>query len=186
MSYIFDPEELHQAARAGVDRGTTEEKLAAVVADLDRRYPGRICTTQDWMFNTANGAMGQLTLLYGSLTEYIILFGTPIGTEGHSGRYFADVYDFMIDGEMWTYYAGDVEKTVFKPGDAALLERRQAKGYNVPRRAWMLEYARGCIPAMLPSGLADNFFSNLDLRRVAHLFKNYGALTVKELLRGKI
>lgn len=186
MGYLFEPEVLHEVARVGLDRETVPEKLAAVTEELARRYPGRICTQPDWILNTANGAMGELTLLYGSVTEYVILFGTPIGTEGHSGRYHADVYDYMIDGEMWTYYEGDLERTISRPGDGALLARGRAKGYCVKEQAWMLEYARGWIPTMLGPGLADNFFSNLDFRSVQKLLVNFGALTVKELLRGKI
>lgn len=186
MPYVFDPEVLHEVARAGIGESDVQAKLDAVVAELDRRYPGRIQTRPNWIFNTANGAMGQLTLLYGSVREYVLLFGTPIGTEGHSGRYFADVWDFMIDGEMWTYHEGDLERTVHRPGDAALLERRRAKGYCVREQAWMLEYARGAIPLMLGPGLADNFFSNLDFRSVGKLLVSYGSLAARAVLRGEI
>ena len=90
--------------------------------------------------------MGQMKLLHCSMSEYILLFGTPIGTEGHSGRYATEVYDFMIDGEMWCYHPGEFERAVYKPGDAAYLGADQVKGYAVPSHAWMLEYARGPIP----------------------------------------
>jgi len=55
----------------------------------------------------ARSAMGQMSLLYGSLSEYVIVFGTPIGTEGHSGRYRSEVWDCMIAGETWCYQEGE-------------------------------------------------------------------------------
>ncbi len=183
--YMFDPARLHEIARASVGMPLTES-FAYITDQLDATYPGHINRKPNWIFNTACGALGQLTLLHASLSEYIILFGTPIGTEGHSGRYSADVHDFMIDGEMWTYYEGDFEKTVFRPGDAALLERGRSKGYCVKDHAWMLEYARGWIPFMLPTGLADNFFSNLDFRSVYMMFRDYGRLCISEMLKGKL
>ncbi|RJO74060.1 MAG: hypothetical protein C4523_01495 [Myxococcales bacterium] len=184
MSTLFDPAVLHEIAQKGIGL-PYDTMFQTVIAELDRRYPGRIRVQQRWIFNNACGAMGQLTLLYGSLTEYLILFGTPIGTEGHSGRYSADVHDFMIDGEMLTYREGEFVPTVFKPGDRALLERGASKGYCVRDHAWMLEYSKGWIPFMLPTGLADNFFSNLDFRSVFTLMWDYGKLCVRELLRGK-
>ena len=187
MSYLFDPQQLHEISIEATKQGTTlEEKFSYVIDTLSQQYPGRINMETKWILNSANGALGTMTILYASLSEYILLFGSPIGTEGHSGRYFADVYDFMLEGEMWTYYEGETERRVYLPGDAAHLGRRRAKGYCLREQGWMLEYARGCIPAMLPMGLADNFFSNLDFRSVWYTLLIYGKLTIRELLRGKI
>ncbi len=187
MNYLFDPQELHELSVEAIkDAETLNDKFDNILRALNERYPGRINNDIQWILNSANGALGTMTILYASLSEYILIFGSPIGTEGHSGRYFADVHDFMLHGEMWTYYEGETDRHVYKPGDAAHLARRRAKGYCIKEQGWMLEYARGCIPAMLPMGLADNFFSNLDFRSVWYTVKTYGKLTIKELMRGKI
>jgi hypothetical protein len=184
VSYLLDPDRLHEITREAAHLPALDA-MAAIEAALHHEWPGRIHSDKAWLFNTAAGAMGQLRLLYGSLTEYLIFFGTPIGTEGHSGRYPADVYDFMIAGEMWTYHEGDLQKSVFLPGDKALLSRGRTKGYRAKDETWMLEYARGAIPLMLPTGSWDNLFSNLDLRALGALYAQYGGLVVRELLRGK-
>ncbi len=186
MGYIFDPNELHEIAKLGVGKPTKEEMFGVVCAELKRRYPKHINLDVDWIFNNAGGAMGQIKLLHCSLSEYILLFGTPIGTEGHSGRYATEVYDFMLDGEMWCYHAGEFERAVYKPGDAAYLGEDKAKGYAVPSHAWMLEYSRGPIPTMLPFGLSDTVFSTLDRKTVSRTVWAYGSMVVKELLQGKI
>ncbi len=187
MSQLFDPDVLHSIARKAIENtDELEERFNIVIDELDMRYPGRINTEEHWIMNSANGALGQMRLLYASLSEYILLFGTPIGTEGHSGRYFADVYDFMLDGEMWTCNENEIIRNTFIPGDKALLKNRCAKAYCVKDHGWMLEYAHGAIPAMLPMGLADNFFSNLDFRSVWRTVWLYGRMTMAELLKGKI
>ena len=93
--YLFDPRVLEEIRRKCIGE-TIEKSFEIVIDELDRRYPGHICRKQNWLFNNAGGAMGQLTLLHASLREYIILFGTCIGTEGHSGRYSSEVYDYLI------------------------------------------------------------------------------------------
>jgi C-8 sterol isomerase len=182
MSHIFDPSELHAIAREAVAGAKDlDGRFRRVIDALDARYPGRICRNPKWILNSANGALGQLALLYGSLTEYVILFGSPVGTEGHSGRYLADVHDFMLDGEMWAYMEGETRKQIFKPGDAALLPRGKSKGYVLRDKGWMLEYARGIIPSMMPSGLADNFFSNLDMYSAFATTWHYGRMVIGDL-----
>jgi hypothetical protein len=186
MGYIFDPSTLHDIAKRAVGLKSREDMIRVVSEELKQRYPKHITLDVPWLFNNAGGAMGQMKLLHCSLSEYILIFGTPIGTEGHSGRYTTEVYDFMLDGEMWCFHAGEFERAVYKPGDAAYLGADRAKGYSVPSHALMLEYARGPIPSMLPFGLADTVFSTLDRRTVGSTLFHYGKLVVKELLQGKI
>ena len=186
MGYIFDPHELHEVAKLGVGQETRDDMIRVVSDELKRRHPAHISLDVPWLFNNAGGAMGQMKLLHCSLSEYILIFGTPIGTEGHSGRYATEVYDFVLDGEMWCFHAGEFERSVYAPGDAAYLGADRAKGYAVPSHALMLEYARGPIPTMLPFGLADTVFSTLDRRTAGATLFHYGKLVVRELLQGKI
>lgn len=182
---LFDPEALHQIVKDNLDQ-PLEDAFDGITRDLAERYPGHIFTGErDWIFNNAGGAMGQITLLHASLTEYLLLFGTPIGTEGHSGRYRTEVHDFMIAGEMWTYIEGETHRTVHRPGDWAYLGSNKVKGYVAREAAWMLEYSRGPIPSMLPFGLADTLFSTLDMRNFARTLGVYGKLVVKELAAGR-
>jgi len=124
-----------------------------------------------------------MTILHGSLSEYILIFGTPGGTDGFSGRYLLDIYDVVLGGEMRTYTEESPLKTeVYKPGDLALLRRGEVKGVRFSEGNWMLEYGRGPIITSLPFGLLMSFDSWIILK-TAWI---YGKLTVKELLRGKI
>jgi C-8 sterol isomerase len=187
MAHLFDPEILHAIARECADPALSRQaRFEKLITTLAERYPGRIETRQRWVLNSANGALGTMTILYASLSEYLLIFGSPIGTEGHSGRYFATVHDYLVEGEMWVYLEGETERRVFLPGDHATLPARRSKGYLIRENGWMLEYAHGCIPAMLPAGVWDNLFSNLDFRSLFVTFWDYGRLTVRELLRGKI
>jgi hypothetical protein len=186
MAYVFEPGVLHEIAREAITHKSRSEIVASTERLLAERYPKHIERSAPWIFNNAGGAMGQIKLLHCSLSEYILIFGSPIGTEGHSGRYGTEVYDFMLDGEMWTYHAGEFQRTISKPGDLAYLGPDKAKGYACPQGAFMLEYARGVIPSMLPFGLADTLFSTRDGVTMRRTLYHYGRLVVRELLQGKI
>lgn len=186
MAYVFDPSELQEIAQQAITKKPRAEIFTSVEEQLAARFPKQIDRTSPWIFNNAGGAMGQIKLLHCSISEYILIFGTPIGTEGHSGRYATEVYDVMLDGEMWTYHAGEFQRTVYKPGDLAYLGPDRAKGYVLPQGGFMLEYSRGFIPAMLPFGLADTLFSTRDHVTMRRTLWHYGRLVVRQLLQGKI
>jgi C-8 sterol isomerase len=185
MGYIFDVDTLHRVARGCLGQ-PVDQMIKAIAAELHEIYPGHIDRDPPWVLNNAGGAMGAFALLHASITEYLIVFGTPIGTEGHSGRHTATDYFIILDGEQWAFSAGSTEREVYKPGDLHVLKAGAAQAYRIPERGWALEYARGFIPAMMPFGLADVVSSTLDVPTFAKTLGIYTKAVVRELLQGKI
>jgi C-8 sterol isomerase len=185
VAHVFDPAVLQAAARGVLDLPLSQ-KVERLREELASRYPGHICPTVEWVFNHAGGAMGQMCVLHASITEYVIVFGTSIGTEGYSGRFAADDWFIILDGEQWAYGEGDLDRQVYRPGDMHHMPRGQARGYRMPDSCYALEYARGFIPQMLPFGLADAFTSTLDPVPVWRTMRIYTKAVVGELLRGKV
>jgi C-8 sterol isomerase len=185
--YVFDPDVLHKvAAETAKMNITAQEKISRISHELHKIYPQYIDLEEEWMFNVAGGAMGHMTLLHCSITEYVIIFGSPIGTEGFSGRFMSDDYFTIIEGEQHSYYAGEIQARIFKPGDRNLMPRGTATGYRMPVPTYALEYARGNIPTMLPFGFADTFFSTVDFLSLWQTVYHYGRITINQLLIGKI
>lgn len=185
LSYLFETDVLHSAAKEAVASGKPLNGKVAIIRErLSQHYPGQIAQSDEWVFNIAGGAMGQMTVLHASLSEYVIVFGTPIGTEGFSGRFLADDYFMILEGEQWAFNEGDGERMVFKPGDLHHMPRGQARGYRMPDHCFALEYARGFIPAMLPFGLVDQLTSALDARTVAKTLSIYTRAAVGAMLNG--
>ncbi|MFX0146859.1 MAG: ERG2 family protein [Candidatus Hodarchaeota archaeon] len=179
---IFEPRKLWEIAKMGIGY-PKEEAFNIIIEALTEEYPGYIESKQNWIFNFAGGAMGQMTVLHGSFREYLIIFGTSIGTEGHSGRYKAEVFDFVFEGDMLCEYTGYFKREIHKPGSAAYLPPSIVKHYCIKEEAWMLEYARGNIISMLPFGFADSIISALDHISVLKTIKVYGKLVLKNLFK---
>jgi C-8 sterol isomerase len=187
MGYVFDPGILQQVARDAISKNREMDQIvASIVADLEKRYAGHTNTRPEWVFNNAGGAMGSLYFLHASLTEYVMIFGTPLGTEGHTGRFHVDDYFIILSGEQWAFSPGQFSREVYRPGDMHHLPRRHAKQYKMPDGCWALEYARGFIPSMIPFGLADTLTSTLDFYTFTRSTWLYTKSALRELLHGKI
>jgi C-8 sterol isomerase len=91
MGYVFEPEILQQVARDAVAKNLpVRELVATVVGELAKRYPRHVDPDPAWVFNNAGGAMGAMCVLHASLKEYVIIFGTPLGTEESNEGFFTD------------------------------------------------------------------------------------------------
>ena len=153
----FDPDIVHQCALEALGK-PKPEMFDAFAKALDKHYPHTLDFSQPWIYSIAGGAMIQMKLYYASTSEYIMIWGTPIGSEGHSGRHFTGFWDTVIDGETWYYGEGQFEKTVYKPGDRIYVGPGQARAMNFTNGVWAVEYARGFIPASMPFGVAEEIF----------------------------
>jgi C-8 sterol isomerase len=161
MAYLFDPETLRDVVRMHLDL-PVEEQIEAVSRSLKRVYGDHVNPGQPWMWSTAGGIMCSISMLHVSLDEYLLFCGTAIGSEGHSGRHRAEIYDGVMQGELWTYQPGSFERKTHTAGDLACLPRGTANGSKLRPGVWLLEYARGNVPSLFPFALGDTLFSTLD------------------------
>jgi len=186
--YILSPPELHDLSlRAIAAHGNDTRSVVAYIAtELQDKFPGGyINLDQEWIFNNAGGAMGAMYIIHASITEYLIIFGTTVGTEGHTGRHTADDYFHIIRGTQLAYTPGDFEPEVYPQGSVHHLLRGTVKQYKMDEACFALEYARGWIPPMLFFGFADGLTSTLDLPTLWRTTWVTGREMVSNLLRGK-
>jgi C-8 sterol isomerase len=175
MEYIFDPSVVHECALASLHK-PKPAMFDAFAEAMGDTYPDRLNFDQPWIFSNAGGAMIQMKLYYASIFEYIMIWGTPIGSEGHSGRHAVGYWDTVIDGEMWYYGEGQFERQVYRPGDRVYVGPNQARGMNFTTGVWAVEYARGPLPMSVPFGLADGLVSTLDFAAVGQTLSIYASL----------
>lgn len=189
--YVFDQEELHALSlRAIAAHGNDTQAVSDyIIADL-RQNP-KVApyinpnAGPDWVFNNAGGAMGAMTIIHASITEYLIIFGSAVGTEGHTGRHTADDYFTILKGVQWTFEAGDFERKVYPQGSVNHMHRGTIRQYRMPDECFALEYARGWIPPMLFFGYADLFTSVLDIPTLWYTTYWTGREMIGNLLVGK-
>ena len=180
--FVFDPVELQQMANLGAEL-PIEARWQAIHQELLRRYPGLIAPEIHWVFNAAGNVVCQLALVYGSPTEYVAFFGTPLGASGFSGRYgHADVWDLMVAGKMRTVYEGQFEPTEYGPGDPAYLPRGKGKYVQYVGSTWMIDYGRGLPLTLLPFGIIFPFiFNTLDGKSAGNQLADYAKLVMKSI-----
>jgi hypothetical protein len=170
--YGFDKEQLHALTQEAVRLYPANRQALVdhIIRNLTTTYAGtrlRINPNahdkSEWFFNNAGGAMGSMVVLHASITEYLIIFGTPLGTEGHTGRHTADDYFHILVGEQWAHAAGDLEMEVYKAGDVHHLRRGTVKQYKMHEGCFALELARGePLPLFYLQASSSHAFRRLD------------------------
>lgn len=189
--YVFSPEKLQELSKIAIAAHPNEADPTLLLRDLTKlliaEYGDAVVdwTPQDWFFNNAGGAMGTMVILHASITEYLILFGTALQTEGHSGIHMANDYFTILHGEQWSARPEELVARVYKPGDQNFLARGQGNQYSMPGPCFALELAQGWIPAMLPFGFLDTFSSTLDFWNLWKTVKLTAIGMSIQALRGK-
>ncbi|XP_040818943.1 sigma non-opioid intracellular receptor 1 isoform X2 [Ochotona curzoniae] len=116
QNFVFEREEIALLARkyAGLDH---ELAFSRLIVELRRLHPGHVLPDEElqWVFVNAGGWMGAMCLLHASLSEYVLLFGTALGSRGHSGRYWAEISDTIISGTFHQWREGTTKSEVFYP-----------------------------------------------------------------------
>lgn len=172
MKYRIDPDVLHGVAKQVVgvplDDGAltnrTVELLAGEYPDLIDPAPGR------WVGSKAGGVLGKVRFLYFSPREYVVIFGSPTGTQGFSGRYkHVDIHKFLLAGQIDSY---DLESDdtmplpTLRPGERTCLQRGHARGLTIHPGSWHLEYGRGAVATTLPFAMVDTLLVSLEFESV--------------------
>lgn len=181
----LDPDVLGACAREVVDR-PLDSMMGALVERLRERYGHHIAPELEWLFNLNGGSTGAMAVLHASLTEYLVIFGTPLGTEGFSGRYTVDIHDWVLGGELWNLRLEDpLHRRVFRKGEHTELARGDATGFRLTQDGWLLEYGRGNVSASLPHILGDAIFRGQDASTVFKTLSAYGTRAIHELFGAK-
>ena len=173
-NYVFDPDVIHACALER-DRQPQVAHVDAFADAMETEYPGVLDRSQPWLEgDRLGGAMIEMKLYDASLDEYVMVWGTPIGSEGHSGRHRVGFWDTVIDGETWYFAEGEFEKRVYKPGDRIYVGPGQACGMNFTDGVLGRSNTSAVrFPRSLPFGLADELMSCLDFQTAAQTVSLY-------------
>lgn len=188
MPYKIDPDVLHAVAKEVVGlpleggqlitRAT--ELLADAYPDLIDPAPGR------WVGSKAGGILGKVRFLYFSPREYIVIFGSPTGTQGFSGRYKrVDIHKFQLTGQIDSYDLESEDTTAMSllPGDHTCLTRGTVRGLTIHPGSFHLEYGRGAVVTTLPFAMVDTLLVSLEVESVRRSTVEFTKLVAKRFRR---
>ena len=191
-NYIFEPADLQRIVQMHLDV-PLDERFDRIAATLHAVYGEHVHPEQEWIWSNAGGIMCSMSVLHNSPREYLLFCGTAVGSEGHSGRHRAELFDIVVHGELQTFKPDQFKATILNPGDVSYLPQLTTNGSHLEKDCWLLEYARGNIFSMFPFALGDTIFSTQDLtdvrKTMAHSTKlmwSEAKLALRQKLRREV
>lgn len=171
MRYKIDPDVVHDIARQVVGLSAEGDELSSrAIGLLADAYPDLIDATPGrWVGSRAGGILGKVRFVYFSPREYLVIFGSPTGTQGFSGRYKrVQIHKFLLAGRIDSYDLESDDNTAMTllPGERTCLERGEARGMTIHPGSWHIEYGRGAVVTTLPFAMVDTLLVSLELESV--------------------
>ncbi len=155
--YMFHPNELRDiVAKTTANSPTTDATtlIKTLETTFAERYDLDVSRWPDsYVFNFAGGATTHIRTMYCALDEYLLIVGAPINVNGYSGRYPAEVHDFVFTGLMHDFEEREHAAHDHEAGTWAFLPHGKHRVYSTETPTYMVEYARGWIPGMLTFGI---------------------------------
>jgi hypothetical protein len=187
-AYKIDPEVLHRVAKDVVAQQLKGAELIALAIELlADEYPDLIDPEPGrWVGSKAGGILGKVRFLYFSPREYIVIFGSPTGTQGFSGRYkHVDIHKFLLAGRIDSYdvESDETEAMSLLPGEHTSLERGRARGLTIHPGSWHIEYGRGAVITTLPFAMVDTLLVSLELESVRRSTVEFAKLVGRRVRR---
>jgi hypothetical protein len=188
MSYKFEPDLLHKVAQqvAGLPL-EPGELITRAIQMLAAEYPEFIDPTAGrWVGSKAGGILGKVRFLYFSPREYIVIFGSPTGTQGFSGRYkHVEIHKFLLAGRIDSYdlESDQTKSMTLMPGEHACLPKGHARGLTIHPGSWHIEYGRGAVVTTLPFAMVDTLLVSLEVESVRRSAVEFTRLVARRLRR---
>jgi sigma non-opioid intracellular receptor len=188
MPYKIDPNVLHKVAKQVVGLPTEGGELISRATELlADEYPDLIYRKSGcWVGSKAGGILGKVRFLYFSPREYVVLFGSPTGTQGFSGRYkHVDIHKFLLAGQIDSYdlESDELLPMTLHPGEHTCLEKGRARGLTIHPGSWHIEYGRGAVVTTLPFAMVDTLLVSLELESVRRSTVEFTKLLTRRFRR---
>jgi hypothetical protein len=189
MAYKIDPDVLLKVARQVVGIPLEDGELITRATEmLADEYPDLIdAAPGNWVGSKAGGILGKVRFLYFSPREYIVIFGSPTGTQGFSGRYkHVEIHKFLIAGRIDSYDLESDDTLALPPllpGEHTCLEKGHARGLTIHPGSWHIEYGRGAVVTTLPFAMVDTLLVSLELESVRRSTVEFGKLLGRRFRR---
>ena len=113
-----------------------------------------------WIFNNAGGVMLEMKLLHASNNEYVMIWGTPIGSEGHTGRHLVEFYETVRARRSLVLPGRAVYPRCLYPRRPHLCGQRRERGHALSRSRLDGGIRAGILPSLLP--FAGRWFNQHD------------------------